>query len=294
MISTAVTKLYRIFIPKRTDRSHPISKFFRKLFESNKTKHNIGIHIIVFLIIGITLQFPIDIIEGYQGSAISDKNFPNLELTSDTILTTDSTFQDPVVGYISQFYSWSHPAIDIAGNANQEIHPMTNGRVVMIEKSRWGYGNNVVIAHGNNLYSRYAHMSVIKVELNQEVTQETCIGFVGSTGHSTAPHVHFEIYKDGKTINPLTYIPNNYTTFYTDMSIDPNEEIIITLKQEAAILSSQSKELTESTSSPTLQTSYLPATISAKIISKESTADYPNLYPKYSSPSAEAIPSSDH
>jgi murein DD-endopeptidase MepM/ murein hydrolase activator NlpD len=69
-----------------------------------------------------------------------------------------------------------------------------------------GYGNLVVIDHGNNLATAYAHQSRIAVSCGQEVSRGEVIGYVGSTGHSTGPHLHFEVRINGSTVDPLGYL----------------------------------------------------------------------------------------
>ena len=71
-----------------------------------------------------------------------------------------------------------------------------------------GYGNNVVISHADGRLTRYAHNSKLLVKVGQKVEQGEPIALSGSTGRSTGPHVHFEIYIGGAAVNPLKYISN--------------------------------------------------------------------------------------
>jgi murein DD-endopeptidase MepM/ murein hydrolase activator NlpD len=68
------------------------------------------------------------------------------------------------------------------------------------------YGNYVIIDHGNGYQTLYAHMSKIIASKGQWVSQGTRIGLVGSTGYSTGPHLHFTVYKNGNTINPMSVL----------------------------------------------------------------------------------------
>jgi murein DD-endopeptidase MepM/ murein hydrolase activator NlpD len=70
-----------------------------------------------------------------------------------------------------------------------------------------GYGRLVIIDHGDGLETRYAHMSSIGVSTGQSVSAGETIGYVGQTGDATGPHVHFEIRKNGRTLNPRDYLP---------------------------------------------------------------------------------------
>jgi murein DD-endopeptidase MepM/ murein hydrolase activator NlpD len=79
--------------------------------------------------------------------------------------------------------------------------------VLIAERARDGYGNTVFIDHGNNLTSRYAHLSKIEVKVGDKVNMDTEIGKLGITGRTTGPHLHLEIHENGKAINPLTVLP---------------------------------------------------------------------------------------
>jgi murein DD-endopeptidase MepM/ murein hydrolase activator NlpD len=101
-----------------------------------------------------------------------------------------------------------HPGIDFKGNRGDEARCTANGRVVF---AGWygGYGNCVRIAHANNFETLYGHLSRITVKVGQEVTLGQKIGEVGSTGHSTGNHLHYEIRKNGKAVNPISYLTLN-------------------------------------------------------------------------------------
>jgi murein DD-endopeptidase MepM/ murein hydrolase activator NlpD len=98
-----------------------------------------------------------------------------------------------------------HPGIDFKGKRGDEAKCTANGKVVF---AGWygGYGNCVRIEHANNFETLYGHLSRIIVKVGQEVTVGEKIGEVGSTGHSTGTHLHYEIRKNGKAINPLSFL----------------------------------------------------------------------------------------
>ncbi|WP_237582620.1 M23 family metallopeptidase [Pontibacillus yanchengensis] len=98
-----------------------------------------------------------------------------------------------------------HKGIDIAGVSDRTIKASDNGKVVEAGR-HGGYGNKVVINHNNGYKTIYAHMSSIKVSVGQTVRKGQAIGVMGSTGHSTGTHLHFELYKNGELQNPLTYV----------------------------------------------------------------------------------------
>jgi len=90
-------------------------------------------------------------------------------------------------------FSSIHPALDIAGAEGNAIYSTDSGVVVFVGWSEYGYGNLVVIDHGNGWQSAYAHMSVANVTCGQSVAQGELIGTVGNTGNSTGAHLHFEL-----------------------------------------------------------------------------------------------------
>lgn len=104
-------------------------------------------------------------------------------------------------GPIEGGYEW-HPGIDIAVEFGTPIYATAAGTV---EQAGWngGYGRYVRISHGDGYETAYGHMSGIAVAVGQQVTKGEIIGFVGSTGYSTGPHVHYEVLADGQTIDPF-------------------------------------------------------------------------------------------
>lgn len=107
---------------------------------------------------------------------------------------------------ISQYFSWRHPGIDIAGPTGTPIYAADDGVITLIEKKRTGYGWQIMIDHGNGFKTRYAHNSKILVSLGQRVSKGGVIAMMGSTGRSTGSHLHFEIYAFGRRINPFNYV----------------------------------------------------------------------------------------
>ena len=106
--------------------------------------------------------------------------------------------------------STNHKGIDIGRvGYTTEIHAATAGTVIVSQYSS-SYGNYVVVSHGSGNTTLYAHMSSRKVSVGAYVNQGDVLGITGSTGHSTGPHLHFEISENGVRINPL-----NYLTGYT-------------------------------------------------------------------------------
>lgn len=103
-------------------------------------------------------------------------------------------------------YSGIHPAIDIAGALGNAVYAADSGVVVYAGWSNYGYGNLIVIDHGNGWQTAYAHLSNIGVSCGQSVSRGIMIGALGSTGNSTGPHLHFEMSINGSKVNPLDYV----------------------------------------------------------------------------------------
>ncbi|HVN53574.1 MAG TPA: peptidoglycan DD-metalloendopeptidase family protein [Anaerolineaceae bacterium] len=101
----------------------------------------------------------------------------------------------------------NHPAIDIAGQLGNAVYAADNGVVVYAGWNDWGYGNVIVIDHGNGWQTLYAHLSNVRVGCGDSVIKGNVIGNVGSTGRSSGPHLHFEMSLDGSKLNPHQYLP---------------------------------------------------------------------------------------
>lgn len=121
-------------------------------------------------------------------------------------VTASGQFVWPTQGIITQYFSWYHPAIDIANPAEPLDVAADSGRVIYAGWDTTGYGNMVLIDHGNGFKTRYAHLSQIMVISGQTVGKGQVVGRMGSTGHSTGPHTHFEIILNGVRVNPLLYL----------------------------------------------------------------------------------------
>lgn len=181
------------------DGSLPISKFFRKIFESKNIRLFLGINLALFSVLIGCFETP---------SAAFTQEEAILVRPKDNIIHTENTFEQPVSGYISQGYHWYHPAIDIVACLKQPIYPIAEGKVKEVDYSNWGYGHKIVIEHNENLWSLYAHLGKIKVKPNQKVDKNTVIGTIGLTGWTSGPHLHLEIWKDNQPINPITVLPD--------------------------------------------------------------------------------------
>lgn len=112
-----------------------------------------------------------------------------------------------------------HTGIDFTAPKGTEIYATGDGKVLKVTRSRRGYGNHVVIDHGYGYTTLYAHMSEFNVRRGQKIKRGDVIGLVGNTGTSTSPHLHYEVAKDGRKIDPVNF-------FYNDLTAEQYEEMI--------------------------------------------------------------------
>ncbi|GAB4544314.1 MAG: hypothetical protein OHK0023_00920 [Anaerolineae bacterium] len=111
----------------------------------------------------------------------------------------------PPVYTVTRGFTSYHTGIDLSASPGVTVFAADGGTVIFAGWSNWGYGNSVVIAHGN-LLTLYGHMSRVGVSCGQSVSQGTPIGAVGSTGNSSGPHLHFEIRIGEAPVNPEGYL----------------------------------------------------------------------------------------
>jgi murein DD-endopeptidase MepM/ murein hydrolase activator NlpD len=118
-------------------------------------------------------------------------------------------------GYISSYFGGRadpfdghdayHKGMDFAGEAGSQVVAVAAG-VVTWAQSRSGYGTLIEVNHGNGYVTRYGHNQTALVKVGQTVTRGQSLALMGSTGRSTGPHVHFEVLKDGRAVNPQTFL----------------------------------------------------------------------------------------
>ena len=112
-----------------------------------------------------------------------------------------------------------HAGMDFSAKTGTPIFATGDGTIAKVKRSTRGYGNHVVIDHGFGYKTLYAHMSRYSVKKGQKIKRGDIIGYVGSTGTSVAPHLHYEVHKDGKKINPINF-------YYNDLSPEQYEKML--------------------------------------------------------------------
>lgn len=98
-----------------------------------------------------------------------------------------------------------HLGLDISSKTGTPVHAAADGKIIVTNRSNSGCGNSVKIAHLYGFTTRYCHMYTFIVKKGQSVKKGDIIGFVGSTGHSTGPHLHYEVKKNGVLVDPYPY-----------------------------------------------------------------------------------------
>ena len=105
-----------------------------------------------------------------------------------------------------------HKGMDFSAPTGTPIYATSDGKVIRVDGRAPGYGKHIRIDHGFGYVTLYAHLSKYNVRRGQEVKRGDVIGFVGNTGRSVAPHLHYEIRKDGKHLNPINFYYGDLNT----------------------------------------------------------------------------------
>ena len=128
----------------------------------------------------------------------------------------------PVRGYLSASFGKRidpftsqpdfHPGLDISTPTGTQVVVPADGVVVFCGQKN-GYGNALVVDHGYGIVTRYGHLAGFNVKAGQRVRRGEVVAFVGNTGRSTAPHLHYEVWVDDQAQNPIQFILDEYRTF---------------------------------------------------------------------------------
>jgi len=137
-------------------------------------------------------------------------------------IKTDAELVWPIVGPINSPFGprWGkfHAGIDIGSPHYQEVVAALDGEVLYADDTKGPLGKAVVIQHGRELRTVYAHLSIVIAQEGDTVRQGQAIGGVGDTGRATGPHLHFEVRQNGVALNPLEYLPSTIDELVQDLS----------------------------------------------------------------------------
>lgn len=175
----------------------PTSLYFREVFESRLVKPALGFTVLAVTVLAGILPDYLSSFQIWLSTNPTNSALTKLELT------TEQSLQKPLeIFHLTKQFGFFHPGLDFATDAGSAVLPILPGKVEKVSRLRFGYGNHVVINHGSGLKSLYAHFSKITVKVGQEIDKNTILGFIGSTGWSTGPHLHLEIVDNGDKVNP--------------------------------------------------------------------------------------------
>lgn len=131
---------------------------------------------------------------------------------------------------LSSYFGWRtdpfykvqkfHEGVDFSAPPGTDIYATGDGKVLQADRSKTGYGNQIVIDHGFGYKTMYAHLQSFKVRAGETVKRGQVIGTLGSTGKSTSPHLHYEVWKNNTPVNPINY-------FFNDITPEQYEEMLI-------------------------------------------------------------------
>ncbi len=146
-----------------------------------------------------------DFYDGYLNRIIYNLSYTPLGLPfPGTITSTFGHRENPFGGSNIE----THKGLDIKGPSGAPVKAMAKGNVAFAGP-RGGFGNCIILKHGNGFETLYGHLSKITVSLGQKIDIGQQIGKIGSTGRSTGPHLHYEIHRNGEKINPQSFLTLN-------------------------------------------------------------------------------------
>ncbi len=184
----------------------PFSRLSRRVFEISRIRQIFGLMVVSSF---LSITFLPSSFSAIQTKI--DTNLSEIEVVDPETVETKQSIRLPVDSFIiSQGYNFFHPGIDLATIKGTPVYPIMEGSVVLINYGRFGYGNHVLIDHGNGRQSLYAHLAKIEVKEGEKVTFDSILGLIGSTGKSTGPHLHLQIFDNGNWINPRVFFESYF------------------------------------------------------------------------------------
>lgn len=175
----------------------PASSYFRGIFESKQVKPVLGFSVLVVTFFAGIFPNYLSSLQIWLAANPTNNALKKIELK------TEQSLQKPLeIFNLTKQFGFFHPGLDFATDGGAAVLPILPGQVEKVSRLRLSYGNYIIVNHGSGLKSLYAHLSKIAVKEEQKIDKNTVIGFIGSTGWSTGPHLHLEITDNKEKINP--------------------------------------------------------------------------------------------
>lgn len=160
------------------------------------------------------MQIQSSSLENVYAEAVNNQHFLACKPSINPISSADPFWLTSSYGFRNDPFTHkrtAHHGIDLAGPYGLDIHCTGEGKVISAGSSRYGYGKEVLVDHGFGYTTKYAHLQDIVVKRGQKLKRGEVLGSLGSTGRSTGPHLHYEVRKNGRTVNPMYF-------FFEDLS----------------------------------------------------------------------------
>lgn len=199
-VTEFILNLQKIAQDKRLH-GQPTSRVFRLVFENKRIKNILGVNLTVMVLFSGIASSPI--------TALRQEPYEEIVTLAPTTLAliTEKSVRPPFEAVkITQRFRSGHAGLDIKGEIGTPVYPIMDGTIEAVYFGRFSYGNHILVDHGSNFKSLYAHLSKILVEAGDKVDKNTEIGQVGSTGWSTGPHLHLEVWENSHPFDPLTIL----------------------------------------------------------------------------------------
>lgn len=175
-----------------------IKRVLCRLFENKKMRQIFGANLMAFALLSGLVANPIS---AFTGNPETEMTAAVPEVVE---VTTEDSIRQPLDSFkVTQGYHFFHRAVDLKEVVGAPIYPLKSGVVEEVSYGRFGYGQYVLIDHGDGFESLYAHLAKVVVAEGEAVDENTVLGTVGTTGWTTGSHLHLEVYDHGQPFNPL-------------------------------------------------------------------------------------------
>lgn len=203
-MDSMLKKLLQRSVFFRTIRGRQIvSLWASRLFEKSGIRQLFGVNLVAAAVMTGVISPQAENLLSQMTLVTKTRQTPIKALTD-----TKTTFETPLANFkISQLYSYWHPGIDMTAPEGTPIYAIEAGTVEAVNTHLWGYGKHVIINHGHDFKSLYAHLSEINTAGGLQVGRGELIGRIGATGWATGDHLHFEVYYQNVPVNPLEVLP---------------------------------------------------------------------------------------